>query len=106
MKKKANSITNVKDAIIQITSEIQSRDAINLVIDKIGPKAALHIILGQCLMNTLEKTSFPSSFFANKKDEEMADVTAVLYYLKHNWKEASDKGMKMLEEKIKKAQEK
>lgn len=88
----------------EVTLKVQ--DVIAMSIDKVGPKKVLDIILSQCLMNTLEKTAFPISVFANKEDEEKADVTAALHYLKQTWKESSNKGMKMLEQRVKEISEK
>jgi hypothetical protein len=90
------------DTSFQIPVTLKAEDVISLAIEKTSPKKVINIILGQCLWNTLEKCRFPSNFFATKEDEEKADATAALYYLKKNWKECSDKGMKMLVELVKK----
>ncbi len=90
------------DTTIKIEHALKSQDVIALAIDKIGPKRVLQIILSQCLMNTLEKSQFPSSLLATAEDEEKAEVTAALYYLLKggDWKKLSGKGMKMLSRKI------
>lgn len=101
MKKKQKPIMNVvkekPDTTFKYEISLKAENIIDLAIEKIGPKRVLNIIFGQCLMNTLEKTTFPMSVFANKEDEEKADVTAALYYLRKNWKASADKGIKMLQ---------
>jgi len=77
---------------------LKAEDVIALAIEKFGAKKVIHIILGQCLWNTLEKCNFPSSIFATKSDEEKADTAAALYYLKKNWERSSKEGMRLLEE--------
>ena len=72
-----------------------------MAINKIGPKKLIDIIRSQCLYDTLNATIFPSVMFATEKDEEKANVTSALYYLKKNWKEAANKGMKVLRKEMK-----
>lgn len=91
------------DTTIKIETKVNIADALYLSIDQIGAKRVVMSLLSICLRNTLEKSVFLSSLLATPKDEEQADVTAALYYLKHNWKECSDKGMKLLEKKTKEA---
>lgn len=89
------------DTNISIEHVVDFKIILDLAIDKLGPKKVLDIIFAQCFYNTLEKCSFPSSLLATNRDEEKADVTAALYYLRKNWKSASEKGLKLMSEKIK-----
>lgn len=86
---------------IKMEHKLKVADVIAMLIDKVGAKKVLDFIFAQCLMNTLEKTTFPGSIFANKNDEEMANVTALLYYVRKNQKQASNEGMKLLEQVVK-----
>jgi len=97
MKNKSDAI----DTNITLETKTRVRDVIALSIDKVGAKKVLDIILSQCLSETLERVASPlPTLLANEKDEEKADATAALYYLKKNWKECSDKGMKLLRNAI------
>ena len=90
------------DTTVKIQSSFKGEDLLALTMDKIGPKRTLDIMFCQCLRDTLETAQFPSIMLASGKDEENADVTAALYYLRKNWKTAADKGMKMLAKNMKK----
>ena len=83
-------------ALIKFENTLTVNDAIDLCINSVGVKKVLKIIRDICYSNTRQKCVFPSSLLATKKDEEMANAACALYYLENDWKEASDKGFKML----------
>ncbi len=89
------------DTTIKIEHAIKGETVIMLVIDKIGVKQTLNIILGQCLFYALSASQFPSCLLATAQDEESAEAAGALYYLKKNWKVVAKKGVKMLVKKSK-----
>lgn len=86
--------------------KIYSLSVIDLLIDKIGAKAFLRVVGGRLLRQTMDRSVFPSAFFATQKDEDKAETATALFFLKNHWKECSDKGMKEIEAKMKEAREK
>ena len=109
MAKKKNIGKKKIDAFVKLefTQNVDVRDVICKIIDKVGAKRTIDYVLSQCLWNTLENCGFVASILANENDKvEQAEVAAAIYYLKQNWKEASEKGMKLLKGKMKEAQEK
>jgi len=94
--------TNISKPQEFITTNIDVDSAIIQCIDKIGAKNTVLRILGYCLYESLQKSSFPSVLLATSQDEDMADTSCALLYLKRNWKDCSKKGMERIEEIIKK----
>ena len=77
----------------EITTDIPN--FLSEAIDKYGAKR-LVLAIGVIAFNKgLDKCCFPSNLLATQKDEDNAKDATAIFYLKENWDEFSDKGMKL-----------